>query len=383
MNRTSLAGAGRGLIVAALGLGLCTLRCGSSTSQPGVAGTGKAGSVASDAGANSAAGSHTTGLPAAGSPTAGSASTSGSGGDSGAADAPGGGGNAGGSLGGQAGAPPEDPPPAPETRVFVCSKQKLPTKKTDYAADLDGNGVADNQYGAFVASFSAQNVDLQAIDDKATAAGLGLQLLSLTVPDSNLSKSNGVSTELTQAVAQAMPDFSGMGSFKADPSAPTAKLLGAIAAGVFTSTPLTVGSAPPKLLVRLEFGVPVVVPVQIYALSYHVAANGLSEGQLNGAMLATDVDSYVPPALAKSLNDGCTAQPDGQSCKTALAVFDTNKDQSVSADEIRANNVIQGLLAPDVKLLDAQGHYAPAKTGVKDSYSIGIGFSAVAAKFAP
>ncbi len=382
MNRTCLAGAERGVLVAVLGLGLCALHCGSSSSQPGAPGMSKAGSGSAQAGAGNSAGSGATGSGAAGSPATGSSGSSGSAGDGGAPAAPGGSGVSG-SMDSQAGAPDPGPPADPETLLYVFSQQKLPTKKADYARDLDGDGTADNQYGSFAATFEAQGVDLQAIDDQATAAGLGLQLLSLTVRDSNLVTSTGASSALSRAVTHAMPDFGGMGSFMADSAVPSATLTGAIASGTFKSGALALGSTPPKLLMRLEFGLPVDVPVEVYALSYHVAADGLTVGQLNGAMLATDVDMYVPPTLAKSLNDGCTAQPSGQNCKTALALFDTDNNNVVSADEVRANSIVKALLAPDVKLLDAQGHYAPSKTGTKESYSIGIGFSAVSAQLAP
>ena len=49
---------------------------------------------------------------------------------------------------------------------------------------------------------------------------------------------------------------------------------------------------------------------------------------------------------------------------------------------LRLNSTIQAVFAPDVQIYDANGNYAPNKTNaMKDSLSIGFGFTAVRASF--
>jgi len=364
----------RGLVFAALGFGLIVLRCGAGTSSSNDAAAGahasSAGAAASSAGA-AASSAGATGSDAGETNSAGSAdnvggSTAQAGGGAPAAQAGSGGG---------------DLPTNAETLDYVCNEQMLPLMQSEFAADLDGDGNADNAYGKLNEALEAQGVDLQGASNAESAAGRGLQLLALTVLNSNLVTSIGASSTLSRAVAQAAPDFGGTGSFKADGAAPSTSLLGAIINSQFRSVPIAQGSPPQRLLLRLEFGGPVDVPVEVYALSFQVAESGLSVGQLNGAILASDMDMYVPPVLAASLNQACSAQPDGTACKMNLSLFDANKDMTISADEVRTNALLKSVLAPDVKLLDADGHYAPdGAATVKDSFSVGIGFNAVRTK---
>ncbi|HEY1535795.1 MAG TPA: hypothetical protein VGF76_17365 [Polyangiaceae bacterium] len=373
----------RGLVFAVLGFGLIALRCGAGT---GSSDNGAAGAHASSAGAAaSSAGAAASSAGAAASDAGSTGSDAGETNSAGGADDVGGStAQAGsGAAGAQAGSGGGDLPPNAETLDYVSNEQTLPLMKSQFAVDLDGDGNADNAYGKLNGALEAQGVDLQGASDTESAAGRGLQLLALTVLNSNLVTSIGASSTLSRAVAQAAPDFGGTGSFRADGAAPSTSLLGAILNGQFRSVPIAQGSPPQRLLLRLEFGGPVDVPVEVYALSFQVAESGLSVGQLNGAIIASDMDMYVPPALAASLNQACTAQPDGTACKMNLSLFDANKDMTISADEVRTNALLKSVLAPDVKLLDTDGHYAPdAAATAKDSFSVGIGFSAVRAKIA-
>jgi hypothetical protein len=366
-------GAQQRVVFAILGFGLAALRCSSGASSSASDG-GAAGAQASNAGATASdAGASTDN---AGATESDAGATNGAGG----ADAAGGFTAQAGATGAQAGSAGGDLPPNAETLSYVLDKQTVPLMGSQFAADIDGDGNADNAYGKLNAALESAGLDSQGTSDAETAAGRGLQLLALTVLNSNLMTSIGTSSELSRAVTKAAPDFGGTGSFKADGSAPTASFVGAIFNGQFSNVPVAQGSTPQRLLLRLEFGEPVDVPVEVYALSFHVTETGLALGQLNGAILASDVDMYVPPALAASFNQACAALPDSSTCKMNLSLFDTNKDKTVSADEVRANSLLEAVLAPDLKLLDADGHYAPdSAAAVKDSFSVGIGFSAARA----
>ena len=136
------------------------------------------------------------------------------------------------------------------------------------------------------------------------------------------------------------------------------------------------------MLLHLPFGGTVDLPFSVYSISFHVAANGLSQGQLNGAALASDVDAVVPPALAAAIDQSCAgvATP-SQQCQAALLLLDTDHDQRISAAELRASNLVKGALAPDVKLFDVHGKFAPdGAAAVKDALSLGFGFTAVHAR---
>jgi hypothetical protein len=57
------------------------------------------------------------------------------------------------------------------------------------------------------------------------------------------------------------------------------------------------------------------------------------------------------------------------------ALFDTNDDLVISADELRDNSLMQSLLAPDLDLFKGNGK--PGQNGKPDSLSLGIAFDAV------
>ena len=64
-----------------------------------------------------------------------------------------------------------------------------------------------------------------------------------------------------------------------------------------------------------------------------------------------------------------------------LDLFDTNDDFTITADELRANAIITAVLAPDLDLTTADG--IAGRDGVKESVSLGLGFTAKNASFTP
>lgn len=61
-------------------------------------------------------------------------------------------------------------------------------------------------------------------------------------------------------------------------------------------------------------------------------------------------------------------------------LFDDDQDAVVTADELKNDPLISALLLPDLDLFDAVGQ--PGADGVKDSLSIGVGITCVAATYA-
>ncbi len=105
----------------------------------------------------------------------------------------------------------------------------------------------------------------------------------------------------------------------------------------------------------------------------------------------------VIPAVAAVLNAKITS--DGQ-CSTMCTVanacssqstqildlFDTNHDCMITSAELSANSLVQAILMPDVDLLDASGNPCGGTTGVtcdgvKESVSLGLGFTTQSAVF--
>jgi hypothetical protein len=64
-----------------------------------------------------------------------------------------------------------------------------------------------------------------------------------------------------------------------------------------------------------------------------------------------------------------------------LQAFDSNKDNVITVEELEKNPVLMIAVSPDLDLLDASNTFNPGQDGVKDSYSIGLGFTCVPAGF--
>jgi hypothetical protein len=95
---------------------------------------------------------------------------------------------------------------------------------------------------------------------------------------------------------------------------------------------------------------------------------------------ARDTNAIRVVGISGKVNTVCPVTDTSVTCVGLWTTSDTNHDNSVSADEVRANALLKSILASDVKLFDAQGKYAPNPTAVaKDALSVGIGFSAVKA----
>lgn len=374
---------GRGGGLAVFLLGLALVRCGSSSNPGNVVGgaAGQSDAEAGRGGSNSAGDANRAGAGAAGKSTepnfagaAGRMPDNPS--QAGAAEA---GASGAGAEVGASGAP------STERLGYVFDEQVMPTSTAKFAVDLDRDGKPDNAYGRLTSALAVYGFATQNTATAEIAAGRGLQLVGLNVLDSNLVNSAETRAVVARAKATVAPDFSGNGIFTVDSGVDPGNFSGSIANTIFASMPIALGQKPPRLLLRLPFGIAVDVPVQLLSISCHVAVNGLIDGELNGAILATDLDAIVPPALASAFNQTCSgAGAQEPSCQSYLGLFDADKNLTISADELRASLLIQAVLAPDVKLFDAQQTFAPDSAATnKDAFSIGIGFSAVSAISSP
>jgi hypothetical protein len=179
------------------------------------------------------------------------------------------------------------------------------------------------------------------------------------------------------------PVLSGGGHFSVDPTAPVGTPLdGAISQRRFAGGP---GAVPLRLGL-----VPRQPPVEVHLAGAHIEAScdadGCREGKVAGGIVAAEVDAVVIPALAAVMqvviDETCsrlapTCEYPGQAL---VALFDANGNRKVTADELRENELIRAIFAPDLDLFAADG--SPGQDGVNDSLSVALGFTSNSATFA-
>ena len=89
--------------------------------------------------------------------------------------------------------------------------------------------------------------------------------------------------------------------------------------------------------------------------------------------------------MERCLNEAPPCCDEGSTGETLVDLFDEEPEPSgdctITLDELKNNDLISSLLAPDVDLFDADGNFNPRQDMVKDSLSLGVGFSAVGAVF--
>jgi hypothetical protein len=297
---------------------------------------------------------------------------------------------------------PPDAAPQPDAGVvdpggdhyqYVANNIDVPTNSSEAAAlgqDIDGDPSAmpDNALGQIMASLaSIGGADPQAAVNLTVANGEMLQLLDVQASDLVTASGIGVSIFIGEdgdMPANPADNFSGSEMFNIKSGTPTEDpLAGAITGGQVRAGPGTV----PLQLVLVPGTTPVVVSLVGARVRGDVTATTISNGLLGGAIREEEVDTVVIPAIAVAMNALVAADCPGGVCtpdsggETILALFDTNTDGTVTADELRANDLINSLLAPDVDLFDGAGNFNPRVDGVRDSLSFGVGFTAVGAVF--
>jgi hypothetical protein len=64
-----------------------------------------------------------------------------------------------------------------------------------------------------------------------------------------------------------------------------------------------------------------------------------------------------------------------------LQAFDSDNNGTITIQELEGNPVLMLAITPDLDLLDSSGKFGPGVDGVKDSFSLGLGFTCVPAAF--
>jgi hypothetical protein len=285
------------------------------------------------------------------------------------------------------------------TQRFVTNAIVLPSKRSDYAIDLNGDGQVDNQLGNIIGALAANNLDSQSVMNAAVASGEALLLLDETSNDMAFEMDPSCArASLGLAAANPSPDFMGTGTFMPDSTAQRGAFTGVIANGAFDAMQPATMTTPVELDVKLAIGGAVVrFPVVGAHVSFLYSNGEITGGQVQGVIRKTDVESVVVPDLALTLND--LAQVDGSSTAAQiLGIFDvggcqasdTNFDGStamasdgkIATCEVAGNSIIKNVLNPDVQMFNSDGAYQPNPANTaKDSLSLGFGFTGVPAVF--
>jgi hypothetical protein len=284
------------------------------------------------------------------------------------------------------------------SRQWVINQITLPASKTDYALDLNGDGVADNHFGALVGALSGF-LSLQPNVDGALSSGTEVHLIDLNTSDPANSNDPCATSHL-----YAGKDRSDGGPLAIDPTVAAGFFDGPIASDIFTSrSPVTGPDVVLTFPLAFAGSTPLKLDLHAARITYHLAwldaGSGLYAGQLNGAIPEAEFLKVFVPAVAAQVNAIVQADPSSSEAQQILSLFDvgngqggtcswsdgstgTSGDGIIAACEVGDNVLIKVLLAGDVQLFDDAGAYAPnAGNANPDSFSIGIGFSANPATF--
>jgi hypothetical protein len=296
---------------------------------------------------------------------------------------------------------------------FVADSLLVPMDRTQYGMDLNGDGKVDNQLGNIIGALTANNLDTQGGVDSAICKGQVILLLTTTSDDATYQNdpASGAKVQIGQqfnytgpdtcAAGSGGPKYDGTDTFTADTSFAGAQFAGRIQNGLFSSnSPVTT-----KNPVTVNLQLPLVsgaAPVQLNIIGAHIqyrySGGKISSGQINGAIKSTDVQNTIIPNVAQLLNDRVTANPTGSTEKQIAQIFDigcsdasaknfdgtaaAKGDGKIAVCEVSDNSIIKNVLNADVQMFDSSGAYHPNKANtMKDSLSLGLGFTAVKATF--
>jgi hypothetical protein len=262
--------------------------------------------------------------------------------------------------------------------------------------DVDGDGRPDNQLGQLVALLRSIGADAGAWIDSAVKAGRGLLVIDVqtSAPGSGCARLVLASAEPSGSP----PRFNGSDVFRVSAAAPVAALIGD-----------GDGTIPPPMLKddqvqRLQFLLPFGA---VTFMGIHVRGqftpDGVMKGRIHGVVLAQDVERVVIPGLAVWITELIHDNPTSSSLANFLqdrvhnpASRDKCRDNPsdccgetpasrmtcrITPEEVRTNWFIGPVLEPDVQVLQ-DGRWAPLPQGaMADAWSVGIGFTAVRARF--
>ena len=263
---------------------------------------------------------------------------------------------------------------------FVTNKLQIPTTQEQaqaFAVNVDGDpqGKPDNMFGGLFTLLTSvvPGIEMQSTLDQAVASG---QLVALheVKADDPLNDPSVSWTIFQGQKPSSPPTFSGSDAFTLDPAATTnLPIVGSLANGHFNGGP---GTAHIQMFFMGQLVDVNLVGVHLEA---DVTAQGCINGKLGGGVTNEEFKGKLLPAIAGGLNLLITTNKGG--ANTLLQTFDADKNGTITVQEIENNPLLMLMISPDLDLLDASGNFNPNQDGVKDSYSLGLGFTCVPATF--
>ena len=288
-----------------------------------------------------------------------------------------------GACGGGGGESGPTPPTTGTYHHYVTTDLRVPVTaelQREYGLDIDGDPAKkpDNQLGSvFVALSGASEADLQGRID--AAIEMGKVVLLHSVRADQIAADGSVSWQVyVGADRTAPPRFDGTDTFEMAAVQDSEPVIGKTAAGKFVAPHAGAGRLTVELSVS-ENEAPLALDLFAARVEAQVDANGCS-GSLGGAITQHDVDTVLIPSVVRMMNNAIARDPNcpaactaGTSAALIIEVFDKNADGVISEQELKDNSIIQTLLAPDLDLIDDDG--------IRESISLGLGFSCVGATF--
>jgi hypothetical protein len=271
----------------------------------------------------------------------------------------------------------------PDTGVeyqFVTDQLILPgtqkqTKAFAVNVDGDSKNTLENKFGELLTllTSAAPQLELQATLDQAVNTGQLVSLHVVKADDFMNDPSVSWSIFLGQRTSTA-PKFDGLDKFTLDAASPPASpIVGSVTNGHFSGGP---GTAEVQMLL---LGQQVDVRLIGVRLETDFSAKGCVDGKLGGGVTVDEFRSKLLPAIADGLNQ--LVQENNIATAPLLQAFDSDHDKTITLQELENNSLLMIAISPDLDLLDASGNFAPGIDGVKDSYSLGLGFTCVPANF--
>jgi hypothetical protein len=316
-------------------------------------------------------------------------------------------------CGGDANAPPPDVTmfSSANPAKYVANALTVPLDRMQYGMDLNGDGKLDNQLGNIIGALSANNLDTQKGVNDSVCKGAVILLLTETSDDATWQTSDGSGALIQVGKAFAYtdtnmdklcnagdvaPKYDGTDTFMVDSPGgfAGAQFAGRIVNGTFSSNSPVTTTHPVSVSLQLPL-VAGAAPVELKIIGAHiqfkVSSGKITGGQINGAIRSTDVTNTIIPNVANLLDQRVTANPTGSTEKQILQIFDIGcpgmdnlkGDGHIATCEVSTNSIIKNVLNADVQMFAADGvtyHPNPANT-MKDSLSLGLGFTAVKASF--
>jgi hypothetical protein len=264
------------------------------------------------------------------------------------------------------------------SRRFVVDSLALPTSRVELGYDLNGDGKLDDQLGNVIGALRYNGYDAQGIVNGAIAAGTFAPELEVLTTDAKLREADGTGTLF--------------GDGKDD-----GVFCGEMQGGSFASAHRSINDQAVQLALTLPFFGDARVQLHGARLRYRVEGDRLLDGVLNGAVRKADMETIVTPRIAALLNEKITGDPGSQQTAELLSLFDTGGkadpacgqtckntggscavagNRVIEVCEVATNGIARNVLAPDVQLFDGDV-YAPSAANLeKDSFSLGVGFTA-------